>query len=104
AEDGVRDFHVTGVQTCALPIFFHNVNFLSNQLTANEKERKKLEMMREDWIGNISHDIKTPLASIQGYAELIKDQDYQFPIEEIKIGRASCREREKIKVDSVRLK
>src|SRR5690606_39481946 len=28
AEDGIRDFHVTGVQTCALPIynfiFFHN--------------------------------------------------------------------------------
>src|SRR5690606_40212892 len=24
AEDGIRDFHVTGVQTCALPIFFAN--------------------------------------------------------------------------------
>src|SRR5690606_40047430 len=23
AEDGIRDFHVTGVQTCALPICFH---------------------------------------------------------------------------------
>src|SRR5690606_25435421 len=23
AEDGIRDFHVTGVQTCALPIFNH---------------------------------------------------------------------------------
>src|SRR5690606_24901448 len=23
AEDGIRDFHVTGVQTCALPIFFN---------------------------------------------------------------------------------
>src|SRR5690606_39545421 len=23
AEDGIRDFHVTGVQTCALPIYFH---------------------------------------------------------------------------------
>src|SRR5690606_40926258 len=22
AEDGIRDFHVTGVQTCALPIWF----------------------------------------------------------------------------------
>src|SRR5690606_40439542 len=22
AEDGIRDFHVTGVQTCALPIYF----------------------------------------------------------------------------------
>src|SRR5690606_40343243 len=35
AEDGIRDFHVTGVQTCALPILFgpvgeeiHNVEFL----------------------------------------------------------------------------
>src|SRR5690606_40268784 len=24
AEDGIRDFHVTGVQTCALPIFWEN--------------------------------------------------------------------------------
>src|SRR5690606_12395624 len=23
AEDGIRDFHVTGVQTCALPILWH---------------------------------------------------------------------------------
>lgn len=63
---------------------FHHVNFLSNQLTANEKEKKKLEMMREEWVGNISHDIKTPLASIQGYAELIKDQDYNFSLAEIR--------------------
>src|SRR5690606_40989525 len=24
ADDGIRDFHVTGVQTCALPIYFTN--------------------------------------------------------------------------------
>src|SRR5690606_39691457 len=27
AEDGIRDFHVTGVQTCALPIFFEAYGF-----------------------------------------------------------------------------
>src|SRR5690606_40469260 len=26
AEDGIRDFHVTGVQTCALPIFILRLN------------------------------------------------------------------------------
>src|SRR5690606_40350610 len=26
AEDGIRDFHVTGVQTCALPISVRRVN------------------------------------------------------------------------------
>src|SRR5690606_41141158 len=25
AEDGIRDFHVTGVQTCALPICWHKL-------------------------------------------------------------------------------
>src|SRR5690606_39785581 len=28
AEDGIRDFHVTGVQTCALPIFDHITQLL----------------------------------------------------------------------------
>src|SRR5690606_40112711 len=29
AEDGIRDFHVTGVQTCALPIYFSNKDFVT---------------------------------------------------------------------------
>src|SRR5690606_40495701 len=28
AEDGIRDFHVTGVQTCALPIYLCDRDFL----------------------------------------------------------------------------
>lgn len=79
-----KDYNVSYEPKGVYKDVFNNVNFLSNQLTANEKERKKLEMMREDWIGNISHDIKTPLASIQGYAELIKDPDYHFSLEEIR--------------------
>src|SRR5690606_40913769 len=31
AEDGIRDFHVTGVQTCALPILPRNENMESVQ-------------------------------------------------------------------------
>ncbi|MGR6341790.1 sensor histidine kinase [Priestia megaterium] len=79
-----KDYNVNYESKGIYKDVFNNVNFLSNQLIANEKERKKLEMMREDWIGNISHDIKTPLASIQGYAELIKDPDYHFSLEEIR--------------------
>ncbi|MFD0710951.1 sensor histidine kinase [Paenibacillus sp. GCM10027626] len=63
---------------------FHNVNLLSTELQASELERKKLDQMKEEWIGNISHDIKTPLASIQGYAEMMKDKDYQFTVEEMR--------------------
>ncbi|MWV44170.1 sensor histidine kinase [Paenibacillus sp. HJL G12] len=63
---------------------FYNVNVLSQELKASESERKKLDRMKEEWIGNISHDIKTPLASIQGYAEMMKDKDYQFSVDEMR--------------------
>lgn len=62
---------------------FHNVNILSLELRAGELERKKLDQMKEEWIVNISHDIKTPLASIQGYSEMMRDKDYDFTVEEM---------------------
>src|SRR5690606_16118135 len=34
AEDGIRDFHVTGVQTCALPIFGASLGVSATALTA----------------------------------------------------------------------
>src|SRR5690606_13191635 len=34
AEDGIRDFHVTGVQTCALPIFLFFVFNENNGISA----------------------------------------------------------------------
>ncbi|WP_282059915.1 sensor histidine kinase [Bacillus pumilus] len=55
---------------------FYNVNHLSEQLASSQKEKDKLEQMREEWISHISHDIKTPLSSIQGYAEIMKDPNY----------------------------
>ena len=54
---------------------FSNLNDVSQTLQAHEEERLKLEKMRDEWISNVSHDLKTPLASIRGYAELLRDQD-----------------------------
>ncbi|QTD40564.1 sensor histidine kinase KdpD [Sporosarcina sp. Te-1] len=52
---------------------FSNLNDVSETLMAHEEERTKLEKMREEWISNVSHDLKTPLASIQGFAELLRE-------------------------------
>ncbi|KOY83780.1 HAMP domain-containing histidine kinase [Lysinibacillus macroides] len=52
---------------------FDNLDEVSQELAAHEQERKQLELMREEWISNVSHDMKTPLASIRGYAELLND-------------------------------
>ncbi|HHD2754138.1 TPA: sensor histidine kinase [Clostridium perfringens] len=59
------------------------LNNLANKLKENEVERKKIEVMRNEWISNITHDIKTPLSSIKGYAELLESYS-DFTDDEIK--------------------
>ncbi|MGE4273410.1 MAG: sensor histidine kinase [Desulfitobacterium sp.] len=34
-----------------------------------------MEYLRKDFISNVSHEFKTPIVSIQGFAEMIKDEN-----------------------------
>ncbi|OCS86622.1 sensor histidine kinase [Caryophanon tenue] len=52
---------------------FNNLQQVATDLAQADKERQQLETMREEWISNVTHDLKTPLASIRGYAELLDD-------------------------------
>lgn len=61
-----------------------NINELSNVLKENEIKRTEVDKVKEEWIANITHDLKTPLSSIKGYAELIQGNDYVVDIEEAK--------------------
>src|SRR5690606_40369007 len=96
---GIRDFHVTGVQTCALPISVHNAScgepvgygaqFISKRPTrigvvamgyadgyprhAKNGTPVLVDNQRTDLIGRVSMDMLT-----------------------VEIGRASCRERVQI--------
>lgn len=63
-----------------------NINFLSDQLEKHIKEleeankklqadierERKIDEMRKEFISNVSHELKTPIALIQGYAEGLK--------------------------------
>jgi len=61
---------------------FSNLTELENKIEQAKEERKKFDRKRNEWIANISHDIKTPLSSIKGYAELMADQKYTISKEE----------------------
>ncbi len=55
-----------------------NVSFkeLSERLNRNVSEIdmiKEMEAYRKEYIGNVSHELKTPLFSIQGYIETLRD-------------------------------
>ena len=45
----------------------------NNQLQEDIERKEKLEQMRNDFMGNVSHELKTPIALIQGYAEGLKE-------------------------------
>src|SRR5690606_29163341 len=51
AEDGIRDFHVTGVQTCALPIFegYYIVGLLAEAFLKKEQGAKIIHDPRLTW-------------------------------------------------------
>lgn len=45
----------------------------NNQLQQDIEQKEKLENMRNEFLGNVSHELKTPIALIQGYAEGLKE-------------------------------
>lgn len=45
----------------------------NNQLQKDIEQKEKMEQMRCDFLGNVSHELKTPIALIQGYAEGLKE-------------------------------
>ncbi|MDP4086296.1 MAG: HAMP domain-containing protein [Bacillota bacterium] len=58
----------------------NSFNFMAERLEESLKERKQLENLRQQLLVDISHDLKTPVISIQGYSRalfdvVVKDDD-----------------------------
>ena len=45
----------------------------NNELRRDIEQKEKIDEMRREFLSNVSHELKTPLALIQGYAEGLKD-------------------------------
>lgn len=45
----------------------------NNRLKKDIEQKEQLEKMRNEFLGNVSHELKTPIALIQGYAEGLKE-------------------------------
>lgn len=50
----------------------HRIDSQQKQLKRDKEEIGKAAMIREDFTANVSHELKTPLHAISGYAELLK--------------------------------
>ncbi|MCM3444708.1 sensor histidine kinase [Metabacillus halosaccharovorans] len=57
---------------------------MAERLSSAEKERKRLDQTREEWMTGISHDLRTPLSTVQGYGHLLESEKYEWSRLEIK--------------------
>src|SRR5690606_40206834 len=81
AEDGIRDFHVTGVQTCALPILDDVGDYLA--------ELRYIDLAQQHIVQRNHEYAADGTASGTNLIQVRLGTQYPF----MKIGRASCRER-----------
>lgn len=44
--------------------------------------QKELEALRKEFVANVSHELKTPIAMLKGYAETLSDDDGTMPAEQ----------------------
>lgn len=45
----------------------------NNQLLLDIEKKTQIDRQRKEFLSNVSHELKTPLALIQGYAEGLKE-------------------------------
>lgn len=71
-ENTIR-LHGESYQIDADPIISENTVKGAALFFFNVTEKEKAEQMRREFTANVSHELKTPLHSISGYAELLKN-------------------------------
>ena len=99
--NGIQQFH-SGNLKARIPVKNNNeldtiglvFNEMADTLGKNIQELKETDEFRRELISNVSHDLRTPVASIQGYAEtlLLKREtlDESDQVKYLKIIYSSC--------------
>src|SRR2546430_4316440 len=85
AEDGIRDLTVTGVQTCALPIFSFVNNVWNTAYAGIARSNVLLEALQADAKLDSTH-------TIEGEARFLRAFYYYLRSEERRVGK-ECRSR-----------
>lgn len=62
----------------------NSIDKLSGTLKKDQTLRQQTDSLREEWIAGITHDLKTPLVSIKGYAHLLTERQYDWTTEEVR--------------------
>ncbi len=74
---GIRDSEadqiVFPVQGDEIDQLMHRVTSVSESVTESHDTLRKIESYRKDFLGDISHELKTPIFAVRGFAETLID-------------------------------
>lgn len=73
---GNLDYKIARQGEDELALLSDNINFMAEELKSQIESERKAERIKGELITNVSHDLRTPLTSIKGYLELIKNKKY----------------------------
>src|SRR5690606_40742633 len=91
-EDGIRDFHVTGVQTCALPIYVDQLLAVAQQEEQQVQHDEEADEEFKSTLANGEHLGGQVLAAGHGPGRYLLAQAVEVAhADTVQIGRASCR-------------
>ncbi|AZQ43341.1 sensor histidine kinase [Nonlabens ponticola] len=79
--DGDLQARILNPSESDFPVYAQAFNEMANTITSNLEELKGVDELRRNLIANVSHDLRTPLAIIRGYAETVKDSLQDLPLE-----------------------
>ncbi len=77
-EIGVLGFSMNNM-SMELESTISQLKTVNKQLQKDIDKKEKLEQMRTEFLSNVSHELKTPIALIQGYAEGLKEGIFDSP-------------------------
>lgn len=63
---------------------FESIQAVGVKINESKEIEKQTHIKREEWIAGITHDMKTPLSSIKGYAHMLATDKYEWTEQDIK--------------------
>lgn len=81
--DGIRKVTLRRFSPLAEQGMFKDVcralNKMDEEIRRSDRINEETERTRREWIANITHDLKTPLSPVKGYAELLSENEPADP-------------------------
>ena len=59
-----------------------NINDMAEKIEQQYQEKLRYDQSRQELVANLSHDLRTPLSSVIGYSEMLRDEIYESKEEE----------------------